>query len=245
MKEKISETLKSIGLSKNETKVYLDLIQNNQSSALEISKRTKIHRPNTYDALRTLSEKGFAQQIPNGNKRAFKALDPKKITDYILHKKQEVDSIIPHLVEFSKSSNHKEEITISKGLFALRNAILGLLECKDGICVYGIPQNSNEILGDGFLKDFHKRRLKEKIFMKHIYNQEANDRISELNRLKFTEAKHLAKKYDSHVTTNVCKDRVVIIIFSDPVSVIEIKSKDIAQTYLNYFDILWNHAKSS
>ncbi|MFZ5954792.1 MAG: helix-turn-helix domain-containing protein, partial [Nanoarchaeota archaeon] len=42
MKDKVSEVLKSIGLNKNEIEIYIDLIGHKSSTALEISKRTKI-----------------------------------------------------------------------------------------------------------------------------------------------------------------------------------------------------------
>ena len=79
--------------------------------------------------------------------------------------------------------------------------------------------------------------------MRHIYNQEASERISKLNKMKYTEARHLAKKYDGYVPTNICGDIVVLLVFSEPVSVIKIKSKRIAETYNKYFEILWNNAR--
>jgi hypothetical protein len=33
-----------------------------------------------------------------------------------------------------------------------------------------------------------------------------------------------------------------MFVFNEPVSVIEIKNKDIADAYTNYFELLWTHA---
>jgi hypothetical protein len=79
--------------------------------------------------------------------------------------------------------------------------------------------------------------------MRHIYNQEAKERMDVLNKMKFTEAKHLAGKYDADAPTNICGDTVIFFVFSEPVSVIKIKSKKIADTYKKYFELLWQHAK--
>lgn len=242
MEERITQLFKSIGLNKNETKVYLDLIRNNNSSALEISRRTKIHRSNTYDALNSLIEKGFVKETIEEKKKIFHSINPKQIRNYILQKKQEADLIIPHLIEFSEGNNKKESVSITKGVFALRNAILSLLELNQPINVYGIPKGSGDILGNGFLEDFHKKRINKKILMRHIYNAEASERIKKLNKMKYTEARHLARKYDTHVSTNICGDAVLIIIFTNPLSIIEIKSKEIADTYNKYFELLWTHA---
>ena len=77
---KILEVLEFIGLHKNERIIYLDLIKNGSSTALEVSKRTKIHRPNTYDALRKLLEKGFISQVKNISKK--KSSKKKNISNF-------------------------------------------------------------------------------------------------------------------------------------------------------------------
>jgi len=49
----------------------------------------------------------------------------------------------------------------------------------------------------------------------------------------------LPEKYSSHATTIIYGDRVGIIFFSDPFLAIRIKSKQLADTYRNYFDLMW------
>tara|TARA_Y100000296_G_scaffold84834_1_gene119224 strand:+ start:10164 stop:10352 length:189 start_codon:yes stop_codon:yes gene_type:complete len=56
---KVIGVLESIGFSKNEISIYLDLIRIGKSFAGDISKRTEIHRSNTYDILEKLLEKGI------------------------------------------------------------------------------------------------------------------------------------------------------------------------------------------
>lgn len=242
MEDKITEVLSSIGLNRTEIKIYLDLVTHNISSALEISNRTKIYRANTYDTLRRLIEKGFVKEALRENKKVFQSIGPERIKDYIKQKEQEIDSIIPKIKEISNNDTKKENISMTRGVFALREALLGLLELNQPINVLGIPINAIEKLGEGFLKDFHKQRIKKKILMRHVYNQNAAQRIKELNSMEFTQAKHLSKKYDSFVATNICGDKLVMFVFNDPISVIEIKNKDLADAYNKYFEILWTHA---
>jgi len=49
--ELIMKAFESVGIPKMQTKVYLDLLKNKESSATQISKRTKMHRANVYDTL--------------------------------------------------------------------------------------------------------------------------------------------------------------------------------------------------
>lgn len=240
---KVMDILEFIGMHKNERIIYLDLLKHGPSTAVDISKRTRIHRPNTYDALRKLIDKGFISQTRTPLKNFFQAMEVQKIKDYIDQKKQEIEEILPTIQEFSKRMTVKEDVRITKGGFAAREALLDLLELNSVINVYGASNEAVESFGVGFLKDFHNRRIKKKITMKHIYNGDASDRIRALNKMKYTEAKHLSKHYDTLVATVICQDTVLLLIFSNPVSVITIKRQEIADAYTKYFEILWSRSK--
>ena len=88
MEERIVDVFRSIGLSKNEIIVFLDLISYKTSSALNISSRTKLHRANVYDALKRLIDKGFVTEVLQNEKRSFRALDFEKIKVYLRQKEK-------------------------------------------------------------------------------------------------------------------------------------------------------------
>ena len=245
MEEAIEQALTLLGLHKNQRKLYLDVLKHGKSSALDIAKRTSIHRTNVYDTLRELGDKGFILEIVEENKRLFMARNPDKIKSYLAQVSHEVEAIIPHLKEMA--TPHEEEtsesVSMSKGTFALRDALESLLAFQAPIMSEGASIESVELYEDDFLAHFHKKRIEKKILMRHIYNQDAAERISFLNKLKYTEALYLPKRFDATVTTLVCSDTVLLLIFTDPSSVIIIKNKKIADSYAKYFEILW--ARSS
>jgi hypothetical protein len=109
---------------------------------------------------------------------------------------------------------------------------------------FGASKKAVENFGEGFLEEFHKQRIKRKIQMFHIYNSSALDRIKYLNKMKFTHAKFLAKKYDTTMSTAICHDTVLLLNFLDSLFVIKIKSQQIADTYKRYFELMWRMAKN-
>ena len=244
MESRIEETLASIGFTKNEQKLYLDLMHHKKSTALEIAKRTKIHRTNIYDGLRTLLSKGFIEELIEDNKRFFSARKPDVLVDYLTQKKQEVEEILPLLKNMPQNTTTEESVNLSKGNFSLRETILSLLDIGCPISIYGAPKEAPQRLGIGFLESFHKQRIKRKILMRHIYNENARERIAHLNSMPYTEARFLPKKYGSIVTTAICGEMVTFIIFTDPISIISIKNRKIADAYNNYFEILWSNSYS-
>lgn len=243
MEEKINQALEKIGLNKNEIKIYLDLLKYKNSSALDISKRTGIHRSNTYDALRKLIEIGFITELIEEKKRFFSSMDPEKIRYYLKQQEKELDDLIPYLKSIACEKSETENVSIEKGIFAVRESLYDLLKLNKPINVYGASTKSVEILGEGFLKEFHSDRIKEKVIMRHIYDEDSIERVKHLNKLKFTEAKYFPKKYNTVAATILCDNITLIIIFSSPISAILIKNREISEAYNRYFELLWRQAK--
>ena len=63
------------------------------------------------------------------------------------------------------------------------------------------------------------------------------------SKMPYTPVRRLSSLYDSTVATNICGDEVAFLVFKAPIKVIQIKDKDMAKAYKNYFKILWNNAK--
>ena len=76
-----------------------------------------------------------------------------------------------------------------------------------------------------------------------IYNHDAKERMELLNKMEFTEAKCLPEKFDSNVSTFVCGDEVVLTSWAPPIISTQIINKTLAESYKNYFEILWREAK--
>ena len=243
MEIEMAEILRSLGLNKNESNIFLDLIVHRPSSPLEISKRTHIHRSNVYDSLRTLSERGFIKEIVEDGKKIFKAVHPRKIKEYLIQKGQELDILIPDLISASSDGSGESNIFLSQGVFAFRNAMMDLLKLGQPINTYGLPEGFENVLGKGFLDEFNRKRVKHKILHKYIHCLEKSGIAAASNKHNYLEVRNLSKKYNSLVNTNICGDRVVIVLFGEIISIIEIINQDVANSFQKYFQILWSHAR--
>ncbi len=242
MEEKIFEILESVGLHKNEIIVYLDLIGIGKSSAHEISHRTKIHRPNVYDILNKLIKKGIVTQSIENNVKMFYPVSPQNLLNYLKQKEFELKKIIPEIEKIHSHPPEKRTVTMSEGIKAFRMILDSLLEKDKPIYVYGIPKGVSEVIG-GFIGDFHERRIKKEILMKHIYNKNAQERIKYLNQLECTEARYFPFDYNSTISTLICGNVVLLIFWEDSMFTIMIENKSISEAYKKYFDILWEGAK--
>jgi len=243
MEERIIEVLKSIGMGKNEIIAYLDLVSFKTSSALNISKRTKLHRANTYDALKKLTQRGFVTEVLHGEKRLFRSLEFDRLKFYIKQKEREIEEIIPLMREMrGKETEEEDEVTLSKGVFSLKNILMSSLTSTKTIEMYGAPSNLIDILGKGFFDEFNRQRIKNKIILKLIFKQKPGD-FDELNNFLLTEAKFSGLSYQSLTMIIVLDDEILMVVPINPFSIISVKSKDIAESYREYFSVLWMYSK--
>jgi sugar-specific transcriptional regulator TrmB len=73
MKQEKEKILEELGLSKNETKVYLALLELGLSSLKDITSKSGVHRTNVYDSLKRLVKKGLVSHVTKDNKTAYEA----------------------------------------------------------------------------------------------------------------------------------------------------------------------------
>src|SRR3989344_5030598 len=88
----IESTLETIGLTKNEVKIYLALLEIGATSTGAIIKKTGIHTSKVYDGLERLSEKGLVTYIIEANTKHYKAVNPDRILDFLDEKKKKIES---------------------------------------------------------------------------------------------------------------------------------------------------------
>src|SRR3989338_10227689 len=96
--KEIEETLMEIGLSREEIKVYLTMLNLGSNLASKISEETKINRSHIYQLLERLISKGFVGYVIKENRKYFSAVNPEKIIDIIKEKERKFKNIIPQLL---------------------------------------------------------------------------------------------------------------------------------------------------
>ena len=64
-------SLKDFGLTQNEEKVYLKLLEIGSSSAGLLIKKTGMHRAAVYDNIDSLTEKGLVSHVIKANRKYF------------------------------------------------------------------------------------------------------------------------------------------------------------------------------
>ena len=235
----MKEQLKEAGLTENESKVYISLLNLGPSHAGEISIKSGLHRRVVYDTINMLSQKGMIGYVTKNNVKLFQAVEPKRILEIIKEKEQHINEIIPQMQELYHLTREKEEVNFYKGKNGLKTVMEDQLATRKEILIIGASPLAYEIL-QFYFKWFDKRRIQNKIKVKVIFNK-TNQKL----RIPSSEVRFLPSGYSSPLAVNIYGDKIALILWSkeNPFAVV-IKNKEISEGYRNYFEIMWKSAKS-
>jgi len=229
------EELREAGLSKNESKVYLALLDIGPCLAGQISRKSGLHRRTVYDTTEMLIKKGLIGYILNNNRRVFEASDPNRIIEMIEEKKNVVAPVVEELKDKFVLVNEKSETNFYKGKLGLKTIFEDQLNYSE-ILILGASPNAYDIL-QFYFKWYDQKRKKKKIRSKII---SASKKIS---RVPMSEIRYLPKKYFNPLAINIYGDKVAIILWKKEPMGIVIKEKEVADSYRQYFELMWKVSK--
>ncbi len=235
------EELKEIGLTDNETKVYLTLLKNKVLNPTKLAEKTGLHRSYIYDTLERLIERGIINTVTINGKKHYQSINPKVLREIFELKLRKLDSILPKLAKLHELNDEETEIELYRGKGVYRTLIKYLisdLRKNDTVYLLGVDENKLETVEPIYLKQYFTI-IKEKGVREKIIIPLGGKRLNERN----IEYREISSKYLGDTTIVIYQKKVFIFVWGDPYYLIIIKSHKIAQTYLRQFNLFWEIAR--
>ncbi len=240
--------LQKLGLTGNEIKVYLALVGLGSTLAGEVIKKTGLHRPNVYDALERLIDKGFVSYIVQANRKYFEAKPPTALLDYVGEKQKELEEdhaliagIIPELELKRKLGKEQLEATIFKGKRGIKSMMEDILRMRKNLLVFGASGKFKQYMG-AYYHNFHKRRAQKKMMMRVLYHERLRKEHREQELPQPAEIRY-SRGMESLVTVYVSGDKVGITVWSEQPVATVIRSKEVSESFRDHFKVLWEQAR--
>ncbi len=236
----IQEALRSIGLAKNEVKIYLALLELGPSLMGQICAKTNIHRRNVYDSIGMLKDKGFACSTMVNNRNVFEAVSPKRILDILDEKKSNIQEILPKLLI---SHTNSQSVRVYAGRSARKVIFEDKLNYKEEQLVLGAHEPSSK--SASFVENYHRRRIQKKIHLKMLFINNAKDAAKRFSTYNFVKVRVLPKKFSSPIAINIYGEKTAIFLGSQTMEQVSIliEDKGLAEDFRTYFEMLWNISK--
>lgn len=244
--------LEEVGLSKQEAKTYLGLLELREAKTGPLCEKTRIHSSNIYPILESLIKKGLVNYQIKNNIKIYSASNPESLKQILKEKeekfKQQKESIENLIIDLKKRSvqtdnqeyKYFEGISGVKSLWEEINNLLPTLDKNIIIKIYTGKTESYERL-IGFYLEHHKLRKKYNIHAQMIFPLEdknaKKERENTITKIKLTKMENLAE-------WGVVGDYLFIqhIYGKNPHGFL-IKDSLFAQTFEIVFDKIWKEIK--
>ncbi|MBI4168144.1 MAG: hypothetical protein HY515_04255 [Candidatus Aenigmarchaeota archaeon] len=232
------EVLIELGLSEGEAKIYLCLLKLGESQVNKIKTETKMHRTTIYDFLDGLIKKGLVSYVVKNNVKFFIAAHPNRLRSLVQEKEEHLKEIVPSLVQLADLEKKSLKVEIYEGVEGFKTFINRMLNRHSELLGFGIDESQFESRFPHLMKSYFKKEgklgLKERLITK-------KGASFTYKKFKYLEYRYIDQKYFSPIPTMTWGNLVLFIIW-DPLTVIFVDNKDLAESYRKHFELLWKIA---
>ena len=247
-------SLENLGLTRSEEKTYLALLELGDTTRAKIVKETQIAGSKIYDVLERLQKKGLVSIYLKDKIKHFKPLNPKQLINFIKEKEKKIieekriaESLLPQLLAQFSSSKQEQEVELLTGLKSINvyfQEQIEDLEKEETNYVIGGTQGNNDKHIVAFFRRIHKKREEKGIITKMLYNKRQEKTAKkEYGSKEFPNTETKFIQHSSAVSINIHKNKALLMIFGKETIGIKITSQEIANSFLEYFNIMWKSAK--
>lgn len=240
--------LKHIGLSENEAKVYLAMLELGPSPVLEIAAKAGINRPTTYVQIEFLKKRGLVSTQTKGKKQLFIAEDPSQLEilvgeeeKEIEHKKEELERILPELSNLFNLAEEKPHVRFfegKEGLMRMQDAFLSARE-KSIVAIASLDDVLRVF--PTHPQSYAPRRVQRGISSRLIYTTTRGPFLEELDKEMLRESKYVPpEKFSFNADMTIYDDKVAIAALTGKISGVIIQHAQLADSFRGIFKLLWN-----
>ncbi|MFH0905773.1 MAG: helix-turn-helix domain-containing protein [archaeon] len=236
-------TLRDIGLTENEDKIYLMLLKLGPCKVSKLSKETQIVRTSLYDILNSLIEKGIVTEHLENSIKIFTAAEPESLVEIYEEKLNRLKENIPKLDElkYSFKESYVESFKGKKGVLAILSDIL---KTGKDFLIYGNYTWSKKTFKH-IPSQFALGRISKKINAKVLVDNATEPFRQRNDYRSLTELRYHPEMLKTKTITFIYDDKVSIFTQGNDIYGIIIKNKDISDMHKVMFEKYWKEAKTT
>lgn len=240
--------LKNLGLSDNEAKVYMAMLELGPATVLEISAKAGVNRPTTYVQIESLKKMGLVSTQTRGKKQLFIAESPEQL-EFVIdrekkaieQKKEELAKLLPELTNLFNVSGDKPQVRFFEGKEGMMKMQDELIRSKPKeVFDFTSTEGILKIFPD-HVKNYAPRRVKIGIRAKVIYTDSRGAILKRHDEEMLREAKYVPlEKFPFKSDITIYNDNITISALEGKAVGIIITHKELAESFRALFNLLWN-----
>jgi HTH-type transcriptional regulator, sugar sensing transcriptional regulator len=231
-----------IGFTPAETKVYLALLEIGQTTAGKILDKTGLQNSTVHKVLNKLVQKGYASFIVKSKTHHYQATDPENLLKTIEERKNKFQSILPMLKVLQKPIE-KQEAEVFEGFKGFKNLLYKSIEDAkkgDEYLFFSFYTDNPDDFDNvyNFYKEFEKERGKKGIKVRGIAPKSIKEKFKgrKIKNVLFVD-------FPVPLNISIINNKVIMTPWEDKQISFLISSRQLANSFRQYFDSIWKQAK--
>ena len=244
--------LEMLGLSEEEAKIYLAVLELGGSYVSAIAKKAGVHRVSCYHTLGNLVKKGVLSSFTKNNIKYFSVDSPKILVNQIEERLHLAHKLLPELLSITNSLAYKPKIQYYEGLQGIKNIFEDTLKAKEELLGYTNLAELPDVVTEEYLKDYAARKIQRgfktrmlspisKNALKYLKTYYPKDFDPNLVEILFINPKEFMFEYE----INIYGNRVSLVSLNkEELMGMIIESPLYAKTQRAIFNLAWLGATS-
>jgi len=243
-----SKKLEELGLSKNESLIYLFLLKYGETTTGSIIKGTHLANSRVYESLNSLIEKGLVSYNVQKNGKHFSAQSPSKFSELEEQRMKKINEILPFLNQLKNTESKETTTAVYEGFEGFKTAFKRIVDdCPKNEEIYILGFSEPKTKSDSlrlFLSNLNNKSALKKQKLKVILENSVKNTLGkDREKEKYTQVKYLPDGYITPCAMDIFQDYLYIFLWEEKPFVFMIKNKPIAESFKQYFNLLWKIAK--
>jgi len=260
-------SLQNLGLTINETTIYIYLLKQGLSSGTDIYTDNQMDKSSAYEAIANLNKKGLLYVVGQKRNQKFGAIPANKLYELVEKKEDElkkvktnISSLIENIDEYAKQNYKNKNIRIIDGQNGFKIWAFDRLTAPKGTIIREISSNlvhqeffaNREDLINYSAVEMPQERIKRGLHIKAIMKEADITKFPELSSIERTDPKLLKevrlipkdKDFDLLCSLNTYGDNTALLRkFKGEFLGLIINDKLITSLVNSMFDFIWLYCK--
>jgi len=249
--ETIKSYLKNLNYPNNEIRVYLALLEIQNSNVGPLIKKTGLHRQIVYNALEKLAEKKLVTAVVKNNRQHYSIADTDVFLENANQYQKSTKNLVSELKQLQGSIKYQQNLVIYEGVEGLHEMHLKNIKNQprkttlNFIGAGGLPWFENMRINN-VLKKYEKIRLERGIDINLVSFDSKRKEVEQTIKEDINQGpkrgkyyRYIAQDLANPVVTQIWHKKVAMIIYGTPILIIEINNPQVAENFNNYFTALW------
>lgn len=235
--------LQQLGLSEKEAKVYLAGLESGPILASVLAQKSGINRPSTYDACKSLIQKGLMSKSIKNKFTYFIAEKPDQLVRNLSEKASKAKQLLPELLAISKTAAYKPGIRFFEGTEGIKQIYEETLKChkKEILQVVSIRDFIASV-GEEYSQEYIQRRARKKILARALHAVSGDligDPYGIISKKYLREVRYLPPEMFATAMIMIYDNKVALMSSKKESFGFIIESREFSQTMKNWFEVLW------